>query len=469
MNLLNRLFDLYIPAELRTDEITLARAKSLVGLTFAAVLAGPSFIGVYLYLGHSGGAWAVVATLWLLPAIWVFLRYMKSLLAAQIANLVTFNLLFAYLVWSTGGRASDTVGAWFVAVPVIATFCGGPKFGLWGLGSALAILGGFEWAAQLGVAFPENPVNNPRLLALACNLGLPPFVGILALGSQLAKEQGDRQRQVHMDTIASLIAEVKHQGAQVGGQVGAMVQSLNAQGQQAQAVRSAAQANQQLAQTIQQVSAALTGEVTQARDTAQTGAKVVGQTIADSMELAETMGQADGLVRGLQARSKDISAIADKIKDLAFQTNILALNAAIEATHAGAHGRGFAVVADRVRKLAGEAGDAATAINAELSRVLDNVGQAARLLGNGQALAQAGRGNADQARQALQSILDSVVALQAEVGKLETVSHEQLLQNTELGQHAGQMEQGIALVAEGSGAIEGAMQQLQDRLAAARG
>jgi len=46
MHLLDRLFTFYIPAALRADEITLARAKSLVALTFAAVLAGPSFIGV---------------------------------------------------------------------------------------------------------------------------------------------------------------------------------------------------------------------------------------------------------------------------------------------------------------------------------------------------------------------------------------------------------------------------------------
>lgn len=109
MSLLDRVFDFYIPAALRDNEITLARAKSLVGLTLAAVLAGPSFIAVYLYFGHPGAAWAIVATLWLVPGIWIFLRYLQNLLAAQIANLVTFNLLFFYLVWSTGGAASQAV------------------------------------------------------------------------------------------------------------------------------------------------------------------------------------------------------------------------------------------------------------------------------------------------------------------------------------------------------------------------
>lgn len=468
MNLLDRLFGFYIPPALRADEITLARAKSLVGLTFAAVFSGPSFIGLYLYLGHPGAAWAVAATLWLVPGIWFSLRRLQSLRAAQVANLITFNLLFGYLVWSTGGSASEAVAAWFVVVPVMATFAGGPLFGLLGLGSVLAVLGGFEVVRAMGVAFPVNPIADTRLWGLLCNLGLMLFVGILAMGSQIAKEQGDRQRQAQIETIESLMAEVGRQSAQVGRSVDAMVSSLNAQSQQARAVRGAAESNNALAQSVEQTSVALAVEAAHARSAAQAGAEVVGQTIASTVALAEAIGRADVLVRGLQSRSQEILTIADKIKGLAFQTNILALNAAIEASHAGSHGRGFAVVAGNVRQLAGEAGDAASAISAELARILDNVEQAARLLGNGQSLAQVGRDNADQARQALRSILDSVAALQGEADKLEAVSHEQLARNAELGQYAGQMEQGITLVADSSGAIQGAMVQLHGRLAAVR-
>ncbi len=73
----------------------------------------------------------------------------------------------------------------------------------------------------------------------------------------------------------------------------------------------------------------------------------------------EHLGEALGIVEGLEGAGEAIGKMTETMRTISFKTNLLALNAAIEAAHAGEAGAGFGVVASEVRGLAGDA-DAAS-------------------------------------------------------------------------------------------------------------
>ena len=463
MRPLDRLFAWFIPPQMHDDPIVLARAKSLVALSLASAMAGPAFITVYYALGHTRGAIAILCILLTIPLVQVALRVFHSLAWARALYLVSFTALFAYLVWSTGGAMELSLASWFLLVPVIATFSGGPVYGGIALGLVFMLVTLFAAAPWLGYAYPPTPVTDMRLLGICGTLGLIPFIGLVVISFQIAKEQSDTVRESQLDTIRRLISEVRAQGLQVSLSVADMAQSLQSQAEQAQAVRETTDANNALAQRMGSGASALAGGVLLANQAAAEGAEVVGSAIAKTVALAEAINTANELIASLHARSNDISATTEQIKQLAFQTNILALNATIEAAHAGQHGRGFAVVAGSVRQLASEASHAASAISQELAAVLDTVGNAARLLADGQALAASGRAEAGKARDALQRIMDATSVLKKEASELERMGHAQVSKNADLLRHSAEMEEGIQTVAQGSHTIRDAMSMLSQQ------
>jgi len=111
----------------------------------------------------------------------------------------------------------------------------------------------------------------------------------------------------------------------------------------------------------------------------------------------------------LAAASEDIEKFVTQTKAIARQTHMLALNAGIEAARAGAEGRGFAVVAEEVRKLAGQAAQAATITSQTVDLVQSRVRTARERLIR---LAQGGMTARDAANTAVQGL--SQVASEAE-------------------------------------------------------
>ena len=158
---------------------------------------------------------------------------------------------------------------------------------------------------------------------------------------------------------------------------------------------------------------------------AVSGSKIIGQTVCDIQEIAETVHEAAGAIHGLEQNSQQISNVVAVIKEVADQTNLLALNAAIEAARAGEQGRGFAVVADEVRKLAER-----TAISTqEIASTIDTMrSSASGAVASMQGVVSKVTAGVERAREASDSIEQISAGSGAAVGMVEEITsaiHEQ--------------------------------------------
>lgn len=152
------------------------------------------------------------------------------------------------------------------------------------------------------------------------------------------------------------------------------LQLADAAGHQAQEIAGASAAVNEMAVTIDQVSANASESASVAERAvyiANNGAKVVQNTIDGMDTIREQIQDTSKRIKRLGESSQEIGDIVSLINDIADQTNILALNAAIQASMAGDAGRGFAVVADEVQRLA-ERSTAATKQIETLVKAIQN-------------------------------------------------------------------------------------------------
>jgi methyl-accepting chemotaxis protein len=133
----------------------------------------------------------------------------------------------------------------------------------------------------------------------------------------------------------------------------------------------------------------------------------VRQTIEGMEAIREAVEVAEGVMRGLGLRAREIGAIVDVIDEVADETNLLALNAAIIAAQSGEQGRAFSVVADEIKELADRVMVSTKEIAGLINAVQEESAQAQAAIEGGARSVLSGVELSAQAGEALEAITAS--------------------------------------------------------------
>ncbi|MEF1305729.1 methyl-accepting chemotaxis protein, partial [Vibrio owensii] len=171
-----------------------------------------------------------------------------------------------------------------------------------------------------------------------------------------------------------------------------------------------------------------------ASKSAEKGQQVIQASEQQMQALLSTMMKAVPVVEELANNNASITEILTVIEGISEQTNLLALNAAIEAARAGEQGRGFAVVADEVRNLASRTQSSVGEIRDVIASVQAGTQAVVGAITEGNQKAQSSAEQVNMAVEELQSIFESIAAINDMNSQIVRAAEEQQSVSNEVNQ-----------------------------------
>lgn len=183
-----------------------------------------------------------------------------------------------------------------------------------------------------------------------------------------------------------------------------------------------------------------------ASETALKGGEAVDSTVAGILQIRETVAQTARKVKRLAESSQEISKIVSAISQIASRTNLLALNASIVAAKAGDAGREFAVIADEVRQLADRSAKSLKEIEKIVLQIQSETGSVMTAMEEGTQQVIEGTQRAEQAKRALEDIIQVSNRIDTLVRSITADTVEQ----TKTSRSVAQVMQSVEMTAQGT-------------------
>ncbi len=199
-----------------------------------------------------------------------------------------------------------------------------------------------------------------------------------------------------------------------------------------------------------------------ADNAANSGRKVVGETIDSIDALAGEVDKAANVIDNLAKDSEQIGGVLDVIRGIAEQTNLLALNAAIEAARAGEQGRGFAVVADEVRTLASRTQQSTAEIQEMIERLQSGAKDAVKVMDVSRDKANTTVEQAAKAGSSLEKINTAVETINERNTQIASAAQQQSQVAEEVNQNVVEISEVTDLTAAGAQQTASASNELND-------